>query len=171
MTAVDIAALYDAHAPFLARTLARLLGPGAHVEDLVQETFLVAHRKRASLTEGPELRGWLYRVARNLAQHQRRGTARRIRLLERLGFIPAMDAVDTHEAALRADDRARVQRAIASLSIRQREVVVLFELEELDGKEIARLLSIPEGTVWTRLHHGRKKLAECLCRDQQGSAA
>jgi RNA polymerase sigma-70 factor (ECF subfamily) len=58
-------------------------------------------------------------------------------------------------------------RALQCIPDAQREVVVLYELEGLEGAQVSEMLGIPEGTVWTRLHHGRKKLLAALQRDHR----
>mgnify|MGYP002882449978 CR=1 FL=1 len=160
-SSLDIGALYTAHAAFLARTVGRLIGAGAHVDDVVQEVFLIAHRKQAVVAEHPDPRGWLYRTARNVVQHHRRSIARRIRLAEAVGHEP-----DSGHEALQDEvmERQRhgdaIRAVVAGLPEKQREVFVLYELEQLSGDEIAQMLEIPSGTVWTRLHHARKRFKE-----------
>ena len=74
--ALDVRALYEAHAPFVGRVLQRLTGPGPHVDELLQEVFVTAW-KRASSFEGRSTeRTWLYGIAANIARHHRRGLAR-----------------------------------------------------------------------------------------------
>lgn len=156
---VDAGELFSAHAPFLYRVLERLCGPGDHLDDLVQEVFLTAHRRRADLTRDSDLRGWLYRVAMNLVRHHRRSFARRRALQERVkGATPSESQEPRQEAALASRQMALAVRAcVDKLPLKQREVFVLFELEGLEGPAIARLMGIPENTVWSRLHHARKR--------------
>src|SRR5262249_49462884 len=73
---LDLDPLYSEHAPFLPRVLIRLVGDGPHVDDLLQETFLVAHRKRASFDGRSAVRTWLYGIAAHLAMRHRRGAGR-----------------------------------------------------------------------------------------------
>ncbi|TNF36858.1 MAG: hypothetical protein EP329_04475, partial [Deltaproteobacteria bacterium] len=74
---VDLAALFDAHAPALLRLVERLTGPGGHVEDVVQDVFLVAHRREETLAAAESPRAWLYGIAVNLCRdHRRRGRRR-----------------------------------------------------------------------------------------------
>jgi len=168
-SSLDLGALYTAHAAFLARTVARLTGAGAHVDDVVQEVFLIAHRKHAVVAEHPDPRGWLYRTARNVVQHHRRSIARRLRLAEAVGHEP-----DTTHDALPDElmERKRhgdaIRAVVASLPDKQREVFVLYELEQLSGEEVATMLEIPAGTVWTRLHHARKRFKELWLKRHGG---
>src|SRR5688500_588190 len=86
--AVDVGQLFVAHAPFLLRVVERLTGSGAHVEDIVQDVFIVAHRRRHELRAGDEVRGWLYRVASRSAQRHRRTMWRLFRLVDALTLSP-----------------------------------------------------------------------------------
>ena len=163
---LDIDALYAAHAPFIGRVLIRLTGDGPHIDDLIQETFIIAFRKRATFDGRSAPRTWLYGIAARLAMRHRRGAGRWLRALglfaaEPEGSEPPPDhALDDSRA--REHAAAQVRAALDRLPFKQREVFVLYELEELDGAAIAELLGIPVGTVWTRLHHGRKRFAEIV---------
>ena len=66
---------------------------------------------------------------------------------------------DPERSALRTDAARSVGRVLARMAHKKRDVLVLFELEELAGEEIAERLQIPIDTVWTRLHHARKEFA------------
>lgn len=158
-TPLDVAALFDAHAPFLLRTVQRLSGAGPHVEDIVQEVFLVAHRRRQEIQGGDDVRGWLYRVAQNLVRHHGRAIARQRRLQSKYleqHREPAMaDAADATQA--RRDQADLVHRCVATLPLKLREVFVLYELEALSAVEIARLIGIPENTARSRLRLARER--------------
>lgn len=154
---VDIGRLFDEHAPFLLRVAERLTGSGAHVEDVVQEVFLIAHRKQAVLADHPDPRAWLYRTTANVVQHHRRSIARRLRLASAVADEPVrQDADRPDRLADRRQQAERIRECTEKLPIKQREVFVLFELESMEGTEIAAMLDIPENTVWSRLHHARK---------------
>ncbi|OGR11184.1 MAG: hypothetical protein A2341_23815, partial [Deltaproteobacteria bacterium RIFOXYB12_FULL_58_9] len=163
---LDIDALYREHGEFIGRTIGRLTGKGPHVDDLVQDSFLTAfkdrHRFDARLGEP---RAWLYGIAANVCRHHKRGAWRRLRLQTRL----AESHVDGE--AVRPDGNVErnqkielLRRFVGELPFSQREVFVLYEFERLEGKAIAELLGVPEGTVWTRLHHARKGFSKMLQR-------
>jgi RNA polymerase sigma-70 factor, ECF subfamily len=160
--ALDIDALYAEHAAFLSRVLIRLVGDGAHVDDLVQETFLVAHRKRAAFDGRAQPRTWLYGIAANLARRHRRGSGRLFRALGLLADEPLPPAPSPDHDVERARASHLVRTTLDRLPFKQREVFVLYELEEVDGARIAELLDIPINTVWTRLHHARKRFQELV---------
>jgi len=160
---LDVDALYAEHAAFIGRVLTRLVGPGPHVDDLIQETFIVAFRRRATYDRSCAERTWLYGIAARLAMRHRRGAGRWLRALGLFADEPS-ETITVHPD--RELDRARaaavVHDAVARIPFKQREVFVLYELEELEGAEIAALLGIPVNTVWTRLHHGRKRFADAM---------
>ena len=164
---VDVGTLFVLHAPFLLRVVERLTGPGPHVEDLVQDVFIVAHRRRKELRDGPELRGWLYRVTSNKAMQHRRTLWRRFRLakaveVEPMGAGPAVP----DEIAARRERGAQIRKAVLDLPFLHREAFVLFELEGLDTKAVAALLEVPEGTVSSRLSAARKLFRERWTRSE-----
>ena len=160
--ALDIDALYAEHAPFLTRVLIRLVGDGPHVDDLLQETFLVAHRKRESFDGRAAVRTWLYAIAARLAMRHRRGAGRFLRAVGLFAEEPAAISSHPDDDLEKARAAQLVRSTLDRLPFKQREVFVLYELEELDGTEIADLLGIPINTVWTRLHHGRKRFADSI---------
>jgi RNA polymerase sigma-70 factor, ECF subfamily len=161
--AIDIDALYAEHATFIGRVLVRLVGDGAHVDDLIQETFIIAFRKRDTFDGRSAPRTWLYGIASRLAMRHRRGAGRLFRALGALITEPVADVATRPDTEL---DRARaataVRESLDRLPFKQREVFVLYELEELDGTTIASMLGIPINTVWTRLHHGRKRFEDVM---------
>lgn len=160
--ALDIDALYADHATFLTRVLIRLVGDGAHVDDLLQETFLVAYRKRDRFDGRAAPRTWLYGIAANLAMRHRRGKGRFLRALGLYAEEPAPSSMSPDRDLERARASHLVRSTLDRLPFKQREVFVLYELEEIDGAQIAELLAIPVNTVWTRLHHARKRFQELI---------
>jgi RNA polymerase sigma-70 factor (ECF subfamily) len=160
--AIDIDALYADHAGFLTRVLVRLVGDGAHVDDLLQETFLVAYRKRATFDGRSTARTWLYAIAARLAMRHRRGAGRFLRAIGLYADEPVRAPAAPDEDLDRARAAATVREALDRIPFKQREVFVLYELEELEGTDIATLLGIPINTVWTRLHHGRKRFEDIV---------
>lgn len=160
-TVLDLDAVYAAHAPFIARVLARLLGNGPHVDDLVQETFIVAFRKQATFDGTCAVRTWLYGIAARLAMRHRRGVGRWLRAIGAMSRDPEPAPEPMPDRGVERERAAAVVRQILDqMPLQQREVFVLYELEELEGAEIAELLGIPVNTVWTRLHHARKRFTD-----------
>lgn len=155
-----LAELFDEHAPFLVRVVTRMLGTQDRAEDVVQRTFLTAHRKGLPPGSADHGRAWLYRVAMNEVRHERRSWARRLLLRQALDAEPWPESTNQEEGLLRRQTAERVRAAVAMLPEKQREVFVLYELEDLSGSEIAALLGVPENTVWSRLRLARKRFEE-----------
>jgi RNA polymerase sigma-70 factor (ECF subfamily) len=158
--AVDIGALFDAHAPYLCRVVQRLTGSSDAAEDIVQEVFILAWNRRDELEDRKGIRTWLYRVAVNHIRHGRRSYVRYHNVLDRYkrrvdtvgpdGVAAPPDAV-----AERRQRGALIHACVQELSEKQREVFVLYELEDLEGNEIAEILDLPVNTVWSRLRLAR----------------
>jgi RNA polymerase sigma-70 factor (ECF subfamily) len=166
---VDVAALFAAHAPFLLRAVERLTARGPHVEDIVQDVFVVAHRRRHELQvigrEGTSLRGWLYGVARKRAAQHRRSIFRWLRLRDAVDVEPRPPSGSPDDVVARFDDALRVRRCALALPFAQREVFALHEFEAMSAPQIAAFLGVPEGTVWSRLTAARRQFRELHTHD------
>ena len=153
---LEVETLYTELAPFLARVIRRLVGDGPHVDDLLQETFLVAHRRRGDYDASRAApRTWLYGIASHLCLRHRRSLFRLDVFRARLQVAPVLAPHAPDREFEEAERRAAVKRVIQQLPFKQREVFVLFEIEGLGGQEIATVLGLPQGTVWTRLSKAR----------------
>ena len=153
---VDIGEAYQMHAPFIARVIEKLTGAGPHVDDLLQETFIIAYKKRAQFEKRSALRTWLYGIAKNLCMHHKRVLARFLNFKEKLQSLPNSVSQTPDQTLEVSRELQLAESVITSMSFKQREVFVVYELEEMEGPEIAELLEIPIGTVWTRLHKARQ---------------
>jgi RNA polymerase sigma factor (sigma-70 family) len=158
------AVIFDRHAPHIHRYLARRLGAEI-ADDLVGETFLAAFRRRDryDLTR-PDARPWLYGIATNLVSQHRRDEDREYRI--RQSYAPATSEVshaDRVAAAVTAQAlRQLLTTALAELSGGDRDVLLLIAWEELTYEEVAAALTIPVGTVRSRLNRARKQVREAL---------
>jgi RNA polymerase sigma-70 factor (ECF subfamily) len=151
---------------FVQVMVARLGGPGLDADDLAQEVFLVVHRKLAGLKDPTRLRSWLYGICRRVAAHQRRRLKLQLTLASLWGLRRLEQAPDTPEDDVhRRELEQKLYEAFDRLSEKKREALILFALEEMDGKDIAQLLEIPVATVWTRLHGARQDLLRALGRE------
>lgn len=162
----DLGVLFDTHAQFLVRVVRRMVGTTERAEDVVQRVFMTAHRKGLPDGDPDRIRAWLYRVAMNEVRHERRSLARRMRLARAVqhqasSAEPPQSPSEHFESA--ADARA-VREVIARLPHPQREVFVLYELEEVSGSEIAKLLNVSENTVWSRLRLARARFKKHWAR-------
>ena len=155
----------------------RFTGSNSDAEDLTQEVFLKLYKNLASfdLQKG-SFQTWLTTLARNLlVDHFRRTRLERATSSLDVGFDGEPDSPTLADRL--ADNRpsqmhhvagmelkARVQGALQQLTPDLREAVILRDLEDMDYKEIAQVLRIPEGTVKSRINRGRAELARLLQR-------
>ncbi len=156
--AVAFEEIYRAYFDEVYRWTRALGGPDAERDDLVQDVFLIVHRRLPEF-DGKNLAGWLYQITRHRVRDFRR--LRWFRLLLSRGQVeenlvsPAIGP----EAALGHKERAAVlARWLAKLPEAQRVAFVLFEIEGYSGEEISRLQGAPLNTVWARIHKAREKL-------------
>ena len=143
-------------------------------EDLVQETYVKALKGFPSFQLGTNFRAWMYRILRNTFLTSRTG----LRATMTVPLDPAQDepelAVEseTPETILmKRSDSQLVISAIDGLPVHYREALLLCEVEEMSYQEIAETLSIPVGTVMSRLSRARRTLRDHLGRNLQGDAA
>lgn len=154
--------LYVAHFEFVRASVLRLGGPRSDSDDLVQEVFLVAMKRRRELESLREPRRWLYGVAvRVVAAGRRRGKLRRFFGVD---ADCVADPATPHQAFERREASQLVYRALDRLSERKRTVFVLYEIEGFKGEEIAALLRCPLKTVWSRLGSARLEFSRHLTR-------
>jgi len=153
----------------LYRTALRLTRSPADAEDLVQETYLKAFRAADSFRPGTNLRAWLFTILHNSARNRVRDRAREAvsvdsDLVERAAELPpAGGPAPTPETLLIRETLApELQAAMDALPESYREAVWLRDVEEFSYAEIAEMLSIPVGTVMSRISRGRHLLFERL---------
>jgi RNA polymerase sigma-70 factor (ECF subfamily) len=134
-------------------------------EDLVQETYIKALRGFSSFQLGTNFRAWMYRILRNTFLTSRTG----LRATSTVSLDSEEDGADlaveseTPETILMSRSNSQlVQRAIENLPLHYREIILLCEVEEMSYQEIAETLSIPIGTVMSRLSRARKTLRNSL---------
>jgi RNA polymerase sigma-70 factor (ECF subfamily) len=162
---MDFRAFYEENVALVWRTLFRLGVAKADLPDAVQEVFLVAYRKLPEFEGRSKISTWLvgisYRVAsdrRDLA-HVRREVGEGPELLTQRDHRP-----DPEEMAEQRERVALLDELLAELRPYQREVFVMFELEELAGKEIAAIVDAPIKTVFSRLRLAREAFAAAMAR-------
>src|SRR3989454_6825170 len=140
-------------------------------EDLVQETYAKALKGFSSFQPETNFRAWIYRILRNTFLTSRTGLKASMTVpLSTDGEETAILApANTPEAILiERSNQQLVQGAIEQLPVHLREVLLLCEVEEMSYKEIAETLSIPMGTVMSRVSRARNALRESLRRKIKG---
>lgn len=145
--------------PRLRRYARVLAGDPTRADDLVQDTLARAWEKRRLWAAGTDLRAWLFTIMHNLHVNQL-AQWRRESLHDSLDADGDGPAWQIPVRANQADrvELAEVIREMGRLPAEQREVLLLAAVEELRYEEIAKLLSVPVGTVMSRLSRARDKL-------------
>jgi RNA polymerase sigma-70 factor, ECF subfamily len=147
------------------RVLQRLGVKDGEIDDALQAVLVAADRKFDDIPNRAELKAYVCAACVNIARDVGR---RRVRQsvqstgLDDLDEDPLSPDVDPADALERKQALAMVQWALDSMLPERREVFVLYELEELTGREIAELLGVPLGTVASRLRKARADLREAL---------
>lgn len=149
------------HYPRVAGTLRKLGVQPADVEDAAQEVFIEVFRYLPRFRGDAELGTWLYRLCISRAHQLRRRARTRERLRRFLLLAPAQAAPEPLGLG-EAEARRMIERALSALSDKQRAVFVLYELENVPGKQIAEVLGCPEATVWRRLHEARRSFLTAM---------
>jgi RNA polymerase sigma-70 factor (ECF subfamily) len=139
----------------LFHTATRLTGNQAEAEDLVQEVYMQAWKSFHCFEPGTNCRAWLFKILSNKAKHYHRKRFKfrfvdeSEKFLDALAYVPPVPELLSNEEVL---------ASLEKVPCFYRAVVVLADVEEFSYKEIADILSIPVGTVMSRLSRGRKLL-------------
>jgi RNA polymerase sigma-70 factor (ECF subfamily) len=158
-----LGALYDRHHQRVYRTALGITNDRDAASDLLQDVFLRVYRFAKRIDPDRPLEPWLYRVTANLAYTHIKRRNRWYRYLFEIGDWFNRELSPGPQRQLEMDEEAaRVRKAVASLPISQRMVVVLYYLNDLPIDEIAEVLDIPEGTVKSRLFYARNTLRKRL---------
>ena len=165
--------LYNRYSEAIFSHLTRLVRDKAAAEDLVQEIFLRVWNRAEQWNDQGPFRAWLFRIASNLAfNHLRSVQRRREQPLEILpnssddeessarGWM--IDAATLGpDALLELTERGKLLRQfIDELPEDKRDIFRMIYDAEMDVREVAERLGIPEGTVKSRLYHGRRRIAQ-----------
>lgn len=158
--AAKIRAFVIEHHGFVWRALIRLGVPRADAEDALQQVFIVASRKFAAILPGCE-KAFLYGTSMRVASRARRTKDRR----RETGNEPCDERVDPHAAGPeelldRARARVLLDKILHDMPLELRSVFTLYELEQMTMAEIAEMLSVPPGTVASRLRRAREIFTE-----------
>lgn len=158
----------------LVNTAYRVVNDYDKAQDVAQETFLRVHRNAHRYRNIAKFSTWIYTIALNVARNELRNTKRK-RLVSLDSFGSAQDAesdrttYDIPDESARPDDdthntqlRAIFEKAIAELPVRYRTVFVLRDVQGLSYEEIATVLSMPKGTVKSRMNRARQRFRELI---------
>lgn len=153
----DLASVYEAHFRYVWRCLRSLGAPHAHLDDAMQDVFLVVQRRLPEFDGRVQLRTWLYAIAIRIARKYRERATREPASLEAARESqPELVLEQSGEgAALQSERLALAHAALGALSDDQREVFVLARVEQMSAPEIAEVVGIPLNTVYSRLRAAR----------------
>lgn len=146
--------LYDRHAERVLRFATSIVRQGHLAEEVLQETMIVVWKRAKTFKGNAKVSTWILGIARNLAFNLLRKEKKGERLPETRTAEP--------DPAKQVETTVHVERALAKLPEHHREVMHLVFYEEMNLREAAAVLGIPEGTVKSRMHHARKALAKEL---------
>ncbi|MBN2191501.1 MAG: sigma-70 family RNA polymerase sigma factor [Polyangiaceae bacterium] len=155
---LDTEAVFLKSADFVWRTLHRMGIPPSDVEDVLQEVYVVVHRRLDSFDHDCRLTTWLFGICLKVAnRHRRRAYFRHERWGDEAPVL--IDEDDPERIAARRQARRLLSQALDALGPEKRAVFVMFELEGQSCAEIAEVMGVPVGTVYSRLHTARRRVA------------
>ena len=166
--ALDLRALFETHYASIWRLLRRLGVPTAQLDDAAQEVFWVAARRLSDIEPGrahPFLYGVALRIAANELRRQRA-----LPPIAEIGQVPSMvDLQPSPEEQVAArQERELLDDVLGRMPIELRTVLVLFELEGLEVRQIAEIEEIPVGTASSRLRRAREEFSTIAKRVRTG---
>lgn len=163
--ALTLVEVYETYFDFVWRSARRLGVASLHVDDVVQEVFLVVHRRLAEFEGRSSLKTWLFGITRRIVRDHRRSARRKP--AEPLGAMEPQDLGPAADVRLTREEEARLLHALLDeLDEDKREVFVLAELEQMSGPEIADALDVNLNTVYARLRAARASFEQAAARYQ-----
>lgn len=162
--------LFDQHASYVYRVLARFGVRDADLDDLTQEVFLVVLRRYADFEGRSRVRTWLYSIARLCASNYRQRAVHRREVLEE---PPSDEGVAGRQAETLDAQRllGRLDAVLEALPETQREVYVLYEIEQLSMAEISEIMQCSVNTSYARLRAARQVVRAAFASSSARSVA
>jgi len=157
----------------LYNTVLRLVNNGEDARDVVQEAFLHAYQSLHSFKGDSLFFTWLYRIAINTAISMKRKQKPMLRIQATGDEKNAIDPLDSSEmsrpdyAIQLAEEEQRIHEALSKLSAEHRAVLVMKDMDGIKYEEMAEALSVPVGTIRSRLHRARLELRDILMRQEE----
>jgi RNA polymerase sigma-70 factor, ECF subfamily len=163
---LDLRQIYHQHAEFLWKSLYRMGIAEPDLPDATQQVLLVLHRKLEQFDGNCRMTSFIFgiclRVAATVRRTQRRRREEIVDPDVHMGHLTNLN--DPEKEVALADARRSLNEALDELSPEKRAVFVMYELEEMPCSEIAQLLDIPKGTVFSRLHAARAEFKSAFER-------
>jgi RNA polymerase sigma-70 factor (ECF subfamily) len=166
---LTIEAVYEAHFDFVWRSARRLGASEAHVDDIVQEVFLVVQRRLADFEGRSELKTWLFGITRRVVRGYMRRHARPAGVAE-VSELPDTVASSAESQLAALEGSRLLQALLEELDADKREVFVLCELEEMSGPQIAAALDLSLSNVYARIRVARQAFDAALKRHRARQA-
>jgi RNA polymerase sigma-70 factor, ECF subfamily len=165
----DFERVFEDHSAFVWRVLARHGVQERDLEDVCQEVFLVVFKGLPQFAGRSSLRTWLYGICRRVAANHRRLAVHRREALVAAPHEAAPEAAcggegEAFEAFAHKQSLSLLDALLSRLPAEQREVFVLYEIEELTMREVAEALECSPNTAFSRLYAAREALAAALKR-------
>ena len=164
--ALDVRTIYREQGRFVWLSLQRLGIHPSDLDDIAQDVFMVVHRRLDTFDRRARISTCLFGICMRVAANYRRRRRWTREVLsggcedERPSALAAADDI-----LVRREQRELAERALNRLEVAKRATFVMFELESLSCNEIAELMNVPVGTVYSRLHSARRQLEKNLARD------
>jgi RNA polymerase sigma-70 factor (ECF subfamily) len=153
--------LFDALRIQVYAVCLQIAGGKSEADDAVQDCFLAVHQALPAFRGDSRLSTWVYRIAIRSALAVKARRPRRQAPLDEAAHVSSPER-NPEELAHARREIGRLEDALSQLSDEHRIVLALFAVEGLGHAEIARILGVPPGTIWSRLHVARKRLASIL---------
>jgi RNA polymerase sigma-70 factor, ECF subfamily len=156
INAEDFESVALPHLDDLFRTALRVMGNRSEAEDLVQEAYLQAWKSFHRFEPGTNCRAWLFKILFHVIHHHRRKWYRFKWVSDSEEVLDDLVAYEPPVSERLSDEE--VLLAFQKIPQQYREIILLADVHDFSYREIAETLSIPQGTVMSRLNRGRKLL-------------
>lgn len=168
---LDVVDIYQAHAGFVWTSLQRFGVRLSDLEDVMQEVFVVVHQRLHTFDGSSKMTTWLFGIAMRVASaYRRRGFRRRETCVAELPEPTGEGSSSPEHELACAESQKRLEALLDELDVEKRAIFVMFEIDEMACDEIAELLGVPVGTVYSRLHAARKAFQKAFSRMQAREA-
>jgi len=158
--------VYREQFSFVYRVLRYLGARDPDAEDLAHDVFVVVHRRLADYDPARPIRPWLFGIAYRVVRRHREHLGSRGVVVDEPREVPA-EQRGADDQLVAAEAWARVERALQTLPLEQRAVLILHDIEEYTAPEIAADLDVPLNTIYSRLRLARDRFAAALQRPRR----
>lgn len=157
--------VYRSHSEFVWACLQRFGVRDRDLDDVLQEVFVVVHQRLKTFRGDARITTWLYAICLRVASsHRRRAHVRRELAVHDFGEAAALDQSSPEEDCAERQQQRILSRILDELDLEKRALLVMFEIDELACEEIAAMVGVPLGTVYSRLHAARKAFEKAVSR-------